>query len=269
MININHKSKRMRKFLIALILSPFIGLAQYVDMWHFSVPSDETNIYEATEKEWFAKVMSNAAKNGIINGWVMAKRVGRDEKNIKYITWISFGDLESRKNAYNSIGNYFDQTSKQLFAPMLSEIGRSKWGSYQIGNSNLYFDDFVSASEDIKVKYTVHNLAMSPNPKNFSKQQKEIWLPFFKNLIKRKQTKQKNWGVARRINPRGQKHGWNVMTVDGFENLDDVFHTINSDIPGLSKLNLKPIADSSPNGWYEQIIWEIIIRVKSNGEIVQ
>ncbi len=127
----------------------------------------------------------------------------------------------------------------------------------------------MSAYKDIKVKYTVHNLAMSPNPKNFSKQQKEIWLPFFKNLIKRKQTKQKNWGVARRINPRGQKHGWNVMTVDGFENLDDVFHTINSDIPGLSKLNLKPIADSSPNGWYEQIIWEIIIRVKSNGEIVQ
>ncbi len=120
MININHKSKRMKKFLIALILSPFIGLAQYVDMWHFSVPSDETNIYEASEKEWFAKVMSNAAKNGIINGWAMAKRVGRDGKNIKYITWISFGDLESRKNAYNSIGNYFDQTSKQLFAPMLS-----------------------------------------------------------------------------------------------------------------------------------------------------
>ncbi len=110
----------MKKFLIALILSPFIGLAQYVDMWHFSVPSDETNIYEASEKEWFAKVMSNAAKNGIINGWAMAKRVGRDGKNIKYITWISFGDLESRKNAYNSIGNYFDQTSKQLFAPMLS-----------------------------------------------------------------------------------------------------------------------------------------------------
>ena len=30
------------------------------------VPYNETNIYEATEKEWFAKVMSKAAKEGLL-----------------------------------------------------------------------------------------------------------------------------------------------------------------------------------------------------------
>ena len=44
---------------------------KYVDMWHFSVPYNETNIYEATEKEWYANVMSKAAKNQLINGWGM------------------------------------------------------------------------------------------------------------------------------------------------------------------------------------------------------
>jgi hypothetical protein len=38
------------------------------------------------------------------------------------------------------------------------------------------------------------------------------------------------------VNPRGHKHGWNVMTVDGYESLDDVFESINSDIPGISKV---------------------------------
>ena len=118
----------MKKILFIALISPLIGLSQYVDMWHFSVPSDETNIYEATEKEWFAKVMSKAAENKLINGWAMARRVGKDEKNVKYITWISFGDIESRKRAYNSIGKYFDETSKQLFTPKLSELGRKKWG---------------------------------------------------------------------------------------------------------------------------------------------
>ena len=47
-----------------------------------------------------------AAKNQLINGWGMARRVGKDEKDVKYITWISFGDIKSRKNAYNSIGKY-------------------------------------------------------------------------------------------------------------------------------------------------------------------
>ena len=58
------------------------------------------------------------------------------------------------------------------------------------------------------------------------------------------------------------------MTVDGYETLDDVFESINSDLPGISKLNLEPIIESIPNGWFEQIIWEIIVRVNSKGEII-
>ena len=88
--------------------------------------------------------MSKAAKDGLIRGWGMSKRFGKNESNVDYITWISFSNLNSRKNAYNSIGKYFNQTSKQLYTPKLSEIGREKWGSYVVGNSNLYFDNFLS-----------------------------------------------------------------------------------------------------------------------------
>ena len=151
----------------------------------------------------------------------------------------------------------------------MSEIGREKWGSYVVGNSNLYFDEFLSPPKGLKIKYSVHNLAMSDDPKNFSAQQKLVWLPFFKKLLKSKKTTQKSWGVARRINPRGKKHYWNVMTVDGYESLDDIFQSINSTIPGISKINLEPIAKSATDGWYEQIIWENIIRVNSEGEIIE
>ena len=58
------------------------------------------------------------------------------------------------------------------------------------------------------------------------------------------------------------------MTVDGYETLEDVFESINSDLPGISELNLEPIIESTPSGWFEQIIWEIIIRVNSKGEII-
>ena len=101
----------MKKLFYFILLFPFVGFSQYVDMWHFSVPYNETNIYEASEKEWFAKVMSKAAKEGLIRGWGMSRRVGKEETNVSYITWISFGDLNSRKEAYNSIGKFFNQTS--------------------------------------------------------------------------------------------------------------------------------------------------------------
>ena len=72
----------MKKLFYFILLFPLVGFSQYVDMWHFSVPYNETSIYESTEKEWFANVMSKAAKNGLINGWGMGKRVGKDESNV-------------------------------------------------------------------------------------------------------------------------------------------------------------------------------------------
>ena len=44
---------------------------------------------------------------------------------------------------------------------------------------------------------------------------------------------------------------------------------INSTIPDISKLNIEPITKSFPDGWYEQIIWENIIRVNSKGQIIE
>ena len=35
------------------------------------------------------------------------------------------------------------------------------------------------------------------------------------------------------------------MTVDGYESLDDIFQSINSTIPDISKLNLEPILNLS------------------------
>ena len=54
------------------------------------------------------------------------------------------------------------------------------------------------------------------------------------------------------------------MTVRRYESLEDVFQSINSTIPGISKLNLEQIAKSAPEGWYEQIIWENIVRVSNS-----
>ena len=110
---------KMKNLLYTILLFPLVSFSQYVDMWHFSVPYNETNIYEATEKEWFAKVMSKAAKEGLIRGWGMSKRFGKEESNVSYITWISFGDINSRKEAYKSIGKYV----RSLYVSHIDEDG--------------------------------------------------------------------------------------------------------------------------------------------------
>ena len=72
-----------------------------------------------------------------------------------------------------------------MYTPKLlkSEIGREKWGSYVVGNSNLYFDNFLSAPEGIKIKFSVHNLAMLNNMKDLVKK-KNCLLPLGKKTFK-------------------------------------------------------------------------------------
>ena len=53
------------------------------------------------------------------------------------------------------------------------------------------------------------------------------------------------------------------------ETLEDVFEKINSSPPGISELNLDSITKLLDNGWYEQVIWKILIRVNSKGEIIK
>ena len=93
-----------------IILCPLIGLSQYVDMWHFSVPSDETNIYEATEKEWFAKVMSKAAKNGLINGWGMSRRVGKKRSISDDQHTLRLGKIAQQENIFVAYHGHTQQT---------------------------------------------------------------------------------------------------------------------------------------------------------------
>ena len=48
---------------------------------------------------------------------------------------------------------------------------------------SLFLMNLDQLSKGINIKYSVHNYAMSSDAKNFSNQQKIIWLPFFKNLL--------------------------------------------------------------------------------------
>jgi hypothetical protein len=48
--DISHKSIKMKKHFFIVLLFPLVGFSQNVDMWHFSAPFDEKNIYEVTEK---------------------------------------------------------------------------------------------------------------------------------------------------------------------------------------------------------------------------
>ena len=57
---------KMKKLLYLILLFPLVSFSQYVDMWHFSVPYNETNIYEASEKEWFAKVVKGCQKKELL-----------------------------------------------------------------------------------------------------------------------------------------------------------------------------------------------------------
>ncbi len=258
----------MKKLFIYLVFLLGSSLqAQYFNYYFFSVPSGEGSEYETIEKEYFAKVMSKAVEEGIINGWSVYRKVGGDRKSINYYSWVGIGNLEAFKAFLENIGNAFSKARETLDSPGLVDIGRKKFGSYMEWSGTFYREGMAQPKDFNGFKYLRHNYAMVPNPNAFAKAQNDVWKPFIQKHMNSQKIKQQIWAVARRLNPVGNAFNWNVMTIDGYNELTDVYAPSDGDYPDISNLDLDAIDETMPYGWYKRIIWQRIVWVDEEGKI--
>ena len=79
--------------------------------------------------------------------------------------------------------------------------------------------------------------------------------------------KQEIWAPATRISPLGNGYNWNVLSVDGYNSLDDVFNNGGQKYPDYSSVDFDAIQKTMPNGWYKQVLWERVMWLDENGNL--
>ena len=108
---------------------------------------------------------------------------------------------------------------------------------------------------------------MSPNANQWLETQLKEWGPFIKKNMNNGKVKQEIWAPAIRLTPQGNGYNWNVISVDGFNTLEDLYTNRGIDYPDMDSIDSKALQNSMPEGWHKQIIWERIMWLDTDGEI--
>ena len=80
---------------------------------------------------------------------------------------------------------------------------------------------------------------------------------------------QEIWAPAVRINPTGNGYNWNVITIDGYNSLSDLFQNGGKEYPSMEGVDFKSISETMPNGWYKSVIWERVMWLDDNGKLMK
>lgn len=241
--------------------------AQYFMYGFNSVPENEIEHYVQNEKELFSKAAQKAFNKGVISGWSIMKRVQGAKSEPNFYWYLAVDDIKKLDNLGRDFGKFIDETIQASGVPSLVNRALKNHSSYTMWVGTYYRPEVIIRKNSDGFIYFKHNVAMSPNPNKWFDTQLKEWGPFIKKNMNNGKVKQEIWAPAIRLTPLGNGYNWNVISVDGFNSLEDLYTNGGMDYPDMSSVDDKALQDSMPNGWHKQIIWERIMWLDDNGNI--
>ena len=99
--------------------------------------------------------------------------------------------------------------------------------------------------------------------------QTENWGKFIDKNMNNGKVNQELWTASVRVHPTGNGYNWNVLTVDAFKSLKDMYANGGQEYPDMSSVNFDEINSTMPNGWYKTVIWERVLWTDSEGNLMK
>ena len=243
----------MKHFLITIALAWFnFSVGQVATLMYVEVSNENQSRFERLEKDYWSQIAKKGIEGGKMTAWGMLKEVSSPGVH-RYVFVNLYKDLEQLANG-GSIWN------PEVIGMNLEDIDTN-------GIKTILKVDYHQLEGEIvgDMKYVIHNYASPSNLEGFVTENLELWKPWFQDNMKKKKTKQKNWGIATKIYPSGNKSGSTAMTRDGFESLSDAMNALRyqpSDNSMYSEiLNKSKMGEYLPNGFDQRVIYESIMWV--------
>ena len=187
--------------------------------------------------------------------------------------------LENQERAQKEDNAFLNEA-----APANNTSGTSNWdpilislvrraiknhNSYSRFIATFYRPEVIRAKDFSGFKYLKHNVASSPNPGVWWDTQIKQWGPFIKKYMNNGKINQEIWAPGVRINPVGSGYNWNVISIDGFNSLSDMFQNGGKDYPSMESVDNESLNETMPDGWYKQVIWERVMWLDDKGKFME
>ena len=244
--------------------------AQYFMYGYNIVPDDEIEQYLQNEKELFSKAAEKAYEAGIINGWAIMRRVQGGKSEPNFYWYIGVDDLKKIENINDgAFGKIINDVKEKTGVPSLIDRALKNHNSYTRFIATFYRPEVTRVKNFDGFKYLKHNIASSPNPNQWWDTQIKQWGPFIKKNMNNGKINQEIWAPAVRINPVGDGYNWNVISIDGYNSMEDMYGNGGLDYPSMDSVDFDALSKTMPEGWYKQVIWQRVMWLDDNGKLME
>ena len=259
----------MKKIILFLLITlPIISNAQVFGYGFLNVPEDEIQEYIENEEVFYSKVAQEAIKNGHMEGWSIWKRVEGSVNEPNFYWYVGIGNLDAYNSFTENFSKAYSKIISQTGVSKLVERALKKHNSYHSFTGTYYRGGIARRKNMDGFRYLKANYAKVSNPQQFMQKQNEVWKPFIQKHMDNGKAKQEIWATSMRINPTGNGYNWNVMTIDGYDSLNDTYNSFPGGYQNLDFPSQKDMSDTNPeNGWHKSTLWERVMWIDSNGEL--
>lgn len=254
--------KNLCLFLIAMLFTgSVIGQISYLQYRH--VPSDQEAKFVERETKHWSKVAQSAIKKGQMLSWTLWKKVGvtsSDESTPNYVFVNTFENLDNM-----DLG--------KVWADNMDALGDVKPEDIETNSfAPTTFDYFIQTESQIQgdYKFALVNYAKPTDLTAFIQENKSLWKPLHQGYIDNVLNTMTYWGMHSVIYPAGNKDRFSVLTVDGFNSLNDAldylrFTETSDNSPNAAAwndvLDKTKMDELTPNGFERRIIYERVMTI--------
>lgn len=271
---INHKSIKMKKFIVLLIFCFVfnLGLSQErlaINSYR-KVPANELQTFMQNEAFYWSKVAAILKEKGQITAWAIHIRSGgmlESEPNIN--TRIGIGSWENYENLNKNYTAAIAEVKSKMDPEKLALLDESlKQDKFEFATILTNTDLLIWSDKEPSFNYTVINYSKANNVNQYLSEESRIMKPFFEKLMKQGKTKLKGWATTRVLAPLGYEYPYNSYTVDFYEKISDIFSPFNVDEITWPE-EMSSLGDLKTPGFWKRVIWQRVMYLNQKNELVQ
>ena len=191
--------------------------AQEISFYQFrSVPPDKTEEFIKRETKYWSNVAQKAIDKGLLTFWGLFEKVGgQDLQNTPNFLFINgYKNIDSAEYAWNPTAVFPKVPIAQMETGSLSKTTDNFF------LSSRGWQEATGVKEENDFRYVAMFFHSSSDPDSFAKAEIKIWGPFIKTTMDQNHTKQRGWGNAVVLAPRGPDVKFNSVSYDLFPTLN-------------------------------------------------
>jgi hypothetical protein len=217
-------------FTLLFIVPSYVGAQDFTLFLQFDYLKSKSESYASLESEIWKPVHESRIRENEMIYWRLYRVnfPGGSKREYDYVAISAFRNIEPLQDRFAKQDEWLEKVHPTVKVEDIKQ--QTQEARDQVWSEVFVLLDQARPPRPVPGRFMmVNQMRVTPGRENrYERMEKEIYLPAHKILIDEKMLV--NWHLLRRFAPQGTKYGYNYLTLDVYDDLQQIGHSIPEEI---------------------------------------